>query len=87
MKFTDGYWQVLPGVSILRPGSVDEVVAEDTSDGARLTVFAPTARIESRGDTLNRPQVTVTLDTRPTMSSGCGSSTSRACSTVARPST
>ena len=63
MKFTDGYWQVLPGVSILRPGSVDDVVAEDTADGARLTVYAPTARIETRGDTLNRPQVTVTFDT------------------------
>lgn len=63
MKFTDGYWQVLPGVSILRPGSVDDVVAEDTADGARLTVFAPTARIQTRGDTLNRPQVTVTFDT------------------------
>ncbi|UZN04471.1 alpha-xylosidase [Cellulomonas sp. S1-8] len=57
MKFTDGYWQLLPGVTELRPRQVDDVVAgEDT-----LTVYASTAPIVRRGDTLNRPLVTVTL--------------------------
>lgn len=57
MKFTDGYWQLLPGVTELRPRHVDEVVAgEDT-----LTVYASTAPLVTRGDTLNRPLVTVTL--------------------------
>ncbi|SIQ33728.1 alpha-xylosidase [Micromonospora avicenniae] len=55
MKFTDGYWQLRPGVTVLRPGAVESVEPEERS----LTVFAPTGRITSRGDTLNRPVVTV----------------------------
>lgn len=55
MKFTDGYWKVLPGVEILRPRDIDSVVR----DGDDLVVFAPTAPITKRGDTLNRPVVTV----------------------------
>lgn len=57
MKFTDGYWQLLPGVTELRPRQVDEVVAGDDT----LTVYASTAKIEHRGDTLNRPLVTVSF--------------------------
>ncbi|MFS0704054.1 alpha-xylosidase [Cellulomonas sp. 179-A 9B4 NHS] len=57
MKFTDGYWQLLPGVTELRPRHVDDVVAGDDT----LTVYASTAPITSRGDTLNRPLVTVTF--------------------------
>ncbi|MBO9569125.1 MAG: alpha-xylosidase [Cellulomonas iranensis] len=57
MKFTDGYWQLLPGVTELRPRQVDDVVATDDT----LTVYASTAPITTRGDTLNRPLVTVTL--------------------------
>ncbi|MGW6131768.1 alpha-xylosidase [Cellulomonas sp. NPDC055163] len=58
MKFTDGYWQVLPGVSILRPQAVDDVVAGDEN----LTVYAATGPLEKRGDTLNRPLITVSFD-------------------------
>ncbi|QCB94699.1 alpha-xylosidase [Cellulomonas shaoxiangyii] len=57
MKFTDGYWQLRPGVEVLRPRDVDDVVA----DGDDLVVYAPTAPIGARGDTLNRPLVTVRL--------------------------
>jgi len=57
MKFTDGYWQLLPGVTELRPRHVDDVVAGDDT----LTVYASTAPLVTRGDTLNRPLVTVTL--------------------------
>src|SRR4051794_12198049 len=57
MKFTNGYWQLLPGVQVLRPRSVaDVVVGEDT-----LTVYSATVPLTSRGDTLNRPLVTVTF--------------------------
>jgi len=57
MKFTDGYWHLRPGVRVLRPGGVESV-----RPGARdLTVFAPAGRVASRGDTLNRPVVTVRL--------------------------
>jgi len=57
MKFTDGYWQLRPGVEVLRPRDVEDVVAE----GDDLLVYAPTVPIGSRGDTLNRPLVTVRL--------------------------
>ncbi|WP_265521914.1 alpha-xylosidase [Oerskovia flava] len=58
MKFTDGYWQLKPGVTVLRPRAVDEAV----DAGERLVVHAPTAPIRTRGDTLNQPLVTVTFD-------------------------
>ncbi|WP_448061551.1 alpha-xylosidase [Cellulomonas hominis] len=58
MKFTDGYWQHLPGVSILSPRAVDEVVVGERS----LTAYLATGPLRTRGDTLNRPLVTVTVD-------------------------
>jgi alpha-D-xyloside xylohydrolase len=58
MRFTDGYWQLRPGVEMLRPRDIDSVEAGDNT----LTVYAPTAPITKRGDTLNRPAVTVTFD-------------------------
>ncbi|WP_449386540.1 alpha-xylosidase [Cellulomonas soli] len=58
MKFTDGYWQTLPGVTIQRPVAVDEVVREER----RLTAYAATGPLATRGNTLNRSLVTVTLD-------------------------
>lgn len=58
MKFTDGYWMTRPGVSLLKPVGVDEVVAGDGT----LTVYAASARLTKRGDTLNRPLITITLD-------------------------
>ncbi|HEY0697113.1 MAG TPA: alpha-xylosidase, partial [Micromonospora sp.] len=55
MKFTDGYWQLRPGVTVLRPGPVESVEPDERG----LTVFAPAGRITRRGDTLNRPVGTV----------------------------
>lgn len=57
MRFTDGYWQLLPGVSVLRPKDVADVEVHDD----RLVVHSSTAPITKRGDTLNRPLVTVTF--------------------------
>lgn len=57
MKFSNGYWMTREGFSILRPRDIDEVVAS----GNQLQVFAPTAPILSRGDTLNRPVITTTF--------------------------
>ena len=59
MKFTDGYWQALPGVTILRPQAVDDVVV----DGETPMVYAATGPLDVRGDTLNRPLITVSLHT------------------------
>jgi len=57
MKFTDGYWLPAPGVQILRPADVVDVRADDDT----LTLWSSTAPVTTRGDTLNRPLVTVTF--------------------------
>ena len=57
MKFTDGFWQVRSGVT---PLYAQEAYDLWERNGA-LVVTAPTRVIESRGDTLNRPVLTVTL--------------------------
>jgi alpha-D-xyloside xylohydrolase len=55
VKFTDGYWHLRAGVQARYPAQVYDVVAEPEA----LTVFAPTRKIEHRGDTLNEPLLTV----------------------------
>jgi alpha-D-xyloside xylohydrolase len=57
MKFTDGFWQLRPGVTALYAAEAYDIVAGEHS----LTVTAPTGVIRQRGDTLNRPALTVTL--------------------------
>ena len=57
MKFTDGFWQIRPGVEALYAQEARDLRAED----GELTVWAPTRVIASRGDTLNRPLLTVSL--------------------------
>ncbi|SMH45989.1 alpha-D-xyloside xylohydrolase [Rathayibacter oskolensis] len=58
MKFTDGFWQLRPGVEALYAREAYDIWPEG-QNGIRVT--APTAVIERRGDTLNRPVLTVTL--------------------------
>ena len=55
VKFTDGYWQLRRGVQARYPAEAYDVTAEPDA----LTVYAPTRRITTRGDTLNEPMVTV----------------------------
>jgi alpha-D-xyloside xylohydrolase len=55
VKFTDGYWQLRDGVQARYPAQVYDVTAEPDA----LTVYAPTRKIEQRGDTLNEPLLTV----------------------------
>ncbi|MDN3443086.1 alpha-xylosidase [Microbacterium sp. APC 3901] len=57
MRFTDGFWQLREGVSALYAREAHDI---DVRDDA-LVVSAPTKVIETRGDTLNRPVLTVTL--------------------------
>lgn len=57
MKFTDGFWQVRPGVDALYGREAYDAWTE--ADTIKITV--PTKVIEGRGDTLNRPVLTVTL--------------------------
>ncbi|WP_396599417.1 alpha-xylosidase [Frigoribacterium sp. R86507] len=59
MKFTDGFWQIRPGVESLFAQEVHDVEAR--ADGRSIEVTAPTKVIASRGDTLNRPTLTVAL--------------------------
>jgi alpha-D-xyloside xylohydrolase len=57
MKFNDGYWHMLPGVTPYFAAEAYEVL----SDANTLTVYAPTRHIAQRGDTLNLPVITVKL--------------------------
>jgi len=57
MKFTDGYWLLRPGVELIGPHDVEDVVRERDD----LLVYAPSAPIGARGDTLNLPLVTIRL--------------------------
>ncbi len=62
MKFTDGFWQLRPGVTALYAQEAYDIEQTDaTADGPGLVITAPTARITSRGATLNRSVLTVTL--------------------------
>ncbi len=55
MKFSDGYWQMRKGFEPHYASQVHEVEIE--SDAIR--VYAPTKKINSRGDTLGAPVITV----------------------------
>jgi len=62
MKFTDGFWQLRPGVTALYAQEAFDIEQTDaTPDGPGLRITAPTAVITGRGSTLNRPVLTVTL--------------------------
>lgn len=62
MKFTDGFWQLRPGVTALYAQEAYDIEStDDTPDGAGIVITAPTAVIAKRGDTLNRPVLTTTL--------------------------
>jgi alpha-D-xyloside xylohydrolase len=61
MKFTDGFWQLRPGVTALYNQEAYDIRETETVDGPGIRVIAPTKVIERRGDTLNRPVLTVTL--------------------------
>jgi alpha-D-xyloside xylohydrolase len=55
MKFTDGYWQIRTGITTYFPAQVYEV----TREPGAMTVFAPTTKIATRGDTLGLPALTI----------------------------
>ncbi|WP_299166844.1 alpha-xylosidase [uncultured Arthrobacter sp.] len=57
MKFTDGYWMYRKGLTALHPRDISDAVATDSG----LEIYAPTQRINARGDALNCPQLTVTF--------------------------
>jgi alpha-D-xyloside xylohydrolase len=55
VKFTNGYWLLREGVQARYPAQAYDVTVEPDA----LVVYAPTGRIRHRGDTLNRPLLTV----------------------------
>ena len=57
MKFTDGFWQLRPGVDALYAQEAYDIDRKEPG----LVVTAPTSVIRQRGDVLNRPTLTVTL--------------------------
>jgi alpha-D-xyloside xylohydrolase len=54
MKFSNGYWMVKEGYTVLNPIDVREV----RKTGESLTVYAATRPIRNKGDTLNGPMLT-----------------------------
>ena len=55
MKFTDGYWQMRKGMTPYYAAQAHEIeIANDS-----LTVYAPTKKLQGRGDTLSLPLLTV----------------------------
>ncbi len=59
MKFTDGFWQMRNGVVPHYPTQVHDVKIEPEA----LIIYAPTKKLESRGDTLNLPLLTIRFST------------------------
>ena len=57
MKFTDGLWQLQPGVTSHSPAETRAITREEN----RLIVHTPTRQIRHRGDTLGGPLLTWTL--------------------------
>jgi alpha-D-xyloside xylohydrolase len=57
MKFTDGFWQLREEFTALYAQEAYDIWERDGT----LEVHAPTKVIEHRGDTLNRPMLTVTV--------------------------
>ncbi|TQL47180.1 alpha-D-xyloside xylohydrolase [Homoserinimonas aerilata] len=57
MKFTDGFWHARPGVDAQYAAEAYDIEEHK----GELRVTAPTRVIAGRGDTLNRPVLTVTL--------------------------
>ena len=55
MKFTDGYWQMRPGMTPHYAAQVHEVTVEQDA----LTVYAPIGKLQERGHTVNQPLLTV----------------------------
>lgn len=55
MKFSDGYWQMRPGMIPHYAAQVHEVTIEENS----LTVYAPVGKLWERGHTVNQPLITV----------------------------
>ncbi len=55
MKFSDGYWQMRPGMTPHYAAQVHEVILEKDS----MTVFAPVGKLQERGHTVNQPLLTL----------------------------
>jgi alpha-D-xyloside xylohydrolase len=55
MKFTDGYWQMRDGMV---PHYAEQVHEVEVNSNA-ITVYAPTKKLNGRGDTLNLPLLTI----------------------------
>ena len=55
MKFTDGYWQMLQGMTPHYAAQVHDIEIENDS----LTVHAPTRKLQGRGDTVGLPLLTI----------------------------
>ncbi|KAG9698279.1 glycoside hydrolase family 31 protein, partial [Aureobasidium melanogenum] len=60
MKFRDGMWLVAEGKRLEYAEEVYSI--SEAQDSKKITLLCPTMQIRSRGDTLNRPTLTVDLE-------------------------
>ncbi len=59
MKFTDGYWQMRPGVEATYASQVYDIVPDPAAGS--LTIDAPARAVTRRNNTINDPLFTITL--------------------------
>jgi len=57
MKFTNGYWLTRTGIDALFAVEIDDIRIDPNR--SMMTVYVPTGVIRGRGDTLNRPMLTI----------------------------
>lgn len=57
MKFTHGFWRMRPGVQAYHPVQVHDIEIAQAS----FTAYAPTKRIQGRGDLIDSPLLTIAL--------------------------
>ncbi|MHB1063314.1 MAG: alpha-xylosidase [Georgenia sp.] len=58
MKFTEGYWVKKPGFVVEHPRQVQEIVATERG----VVAFSPTREVRKRGDELDSPMLTTTVE-------------------------
>ncbi|KAM0723392.1 hypothetical protein Q7P37_000378 [Cladosporium fusiforme] len=60
MKFRDGMWMAAEGKRLEYAEEIYSIT--QSGDGKKLSLLCPTAQIRSRGDTLNRPTITIDIE-------------------------
>jgi len=60
MKFRDGMWLAAEGKRLEYAEEIYSI--KESEDGKKLSLLCPTAQIRRRGDTLNRPTISIDIE-------------------------